>query len=131
MKMEVVMGTPMDRTNRYFISFTTFEKAFPELEDAIIEYVEGGPYDYPLSQENRKLHSLKNQGPVICCGNTKCRQGGYEIDFDVRDMIRDSVSEREGNKVCPGSEGSPQLRKVYRKCCNSIDYKISLIYKKK
>ena len=45
-------------------------------------------------------------------------------------MIRDGVSEREGDEMCEGSEGSPKLRRIRRQCLNHISYKIVLIRKK-
>jgi hypothetical protein len=125
------MGTPMDRTNRVFVQLGKFEDVFPELDDVKIEYTETGDFDYFSPQGRTGVHSVKRQGGLIRCSNPFCRQGGYEMDFDIHDMIRDGVSEREGHKQCAGSEGSPKLRKVYRKCFNAIDYKIALIYKKK
>lgn len=125
------MGTPMDRTNRVFVHLSTFEEVFPELEDVKIEYTESGHFDYPHSQGSTRVHSVRRQGGLIRCSNTFCRQGGYEMDFDIHDMIRDGVSEREGHKMCAGSEGSPKLRRIYRKCFNSINYKIILVHKKK
>jgi site-specific DNA-adenine methylase len=127
------MGTPMDRTDRVFVHLAPFEKVFPDLEDVKIEYTETGDFEYfdPRYQSRTKIHSVKSQGGLIRCSNPSCRQGGYEMDFDIHDMIREGVSERSGHKICAGSEGSPKLRRIYRKCLNSIDYKITLVRKKK
>lgn len=122
------MGTPMDRTNRLFGELSTFDEVFPELEDAIIEYTESGRFSDPLST---RVHSVRRQGDLIRCSNNSCRQGGFEMVSDIYDMIRDNVSERQGYKICAGSEGSPKLRRVDRPCSNSINYKIILVHKKK
>jgi hypothetical protein len=38
---EFVMGDVMDRSKRFFVKFdSSFEQAFPTLEDAVIEYTE-------------------------------------------------------------------------------------------
>lgn len=124
------MGTPMDRTNRVFAQLSTFDDVFPELEDVEIEYTESGHFEYPGSQGSTRVHSVRRQGGLIRCSNPACRQGGYEMDFDIHDMIRGGVSEREGHKMCAGSEGSPKLRRIYRKCLDAISYKIKLVHKK-
>jgi hypothetical protein len=123
----------MDRTDRVFVHQALFKEVFPDLEDVKIEYAETGDFEYlnPRYRERTRIQSVKVQGGLIRCNDPACRQGGHEMDFDIQDMIRDGVSERSGHKICAGSEGSPKLRRVYRKCYDSIDNKITLVYKKK
>ena len=125
------MGTPKDRTDRVFVHLAKFDEVFPDLDDVKIEYKETGNFESYAIMEKTGIHSVRQQGGLVRCGNPFCRQGGYEMDFDIHDMIHDGVSERVGHKMCEGSEGSPKLRRIYKKCFNSINYKITLINKKR
>jgi hypothetical protein len=127
------MGTPMDRSNRLFGRLAKFEEVYPELEDAILEWVEESQGVYRFRKTNDTNYdnkvSLREYGDLIHCSNGLCRQGGFELGFELSSMVRNKETVKEGSKICAGSEGSPKLRRVYRKCLNGIDYKITLIYK--
>lgn len=128
------MGDLMDRSNRVFGTLVRFEEAFPQLEDVVLEYVETGNGVYSWNKptpQNKYVNkvSMKEYGGVIRCSNGLCRQGGYELDRVVYEMLRTGKTVGEGSTICAGSEGSPKLRRVYRKCYNGIEYKITLVPK--
>ncbi|MFA5929281.1 MAG: hypothetical protein WC861_00185 [Candidatus Micrarchaeia archaeon] len=126
----------MDRSMRVFGELTTFDKAFPALEDAILEYRETGygTYEQYQSEEEKKRKydrqvSIKERGGLLRCSNPSCRRGGYEIDFAISAMTGSKQTEKEGFIVCHGDEGTPKGRKIGRRCVNTIHYKLTLTYK--
>jgi hypothetical protein len=63
------------------------------------------------------------------CGNPSCRRGGYEFDFLIRDIARSHETEKAIELFCRGDEGSPQGRKIGRRCQHKIEAKIKIKYK--
>lgn len=131
------MGEPMDRSNRFLVGLpTTFDEALPNLEDAVVEYYETGklgPYGFdplvgPRDGYGTPL-SVRSTGGLIRCSNPFCRRGGFEIDFDVHDMLSRKLVRKEFVKKCPGDEGSPKGRRIGRTCMNALHYRITLRYK--
>jgi hypothetical protein len=121
--MEVYkMGEPMDRSRRVFGSLATFDEVFPELEDVLVEFVER---DFVFEKRSGTWH-LHGQGGVMPCGNPSCRRGGYELDKDIRLMLRAGVLQKTIQLSCRGDEGSPQGRKIGRKCERSIEGTVTL-----
>lgn len=126
------MGEPIDRSQRVFDNFMKFEKIFPQLEDVTLEWTEAGngirrysatekmPYEYKVS--------MREHSGLIHCNNGLCRYGGFELDFIIRDMIQNKETVKEGSRICSGQE--MLSKKISRKCLNSIQYRITLIYKK-
>lgn len=120
----------MNRSNRVFLGEpTTFEKAYPQLEDAVIEYEESGAGISEWSKGKQKA-SLKQIGGLIRCSNPLCKRGGFEIDINIiGHMLRNNELIKEGILRCPGDEGSPKGRIRGRYCINHIKYKMTLNYK--
>jgi hypothetical protein len=119
------MGEPMDRSRRVFGTLSSFDKVFPQLEDALVPFIE-----YELASEKRHgTHSLRTWGGLMHCGNSRCRRGGYEVDRVVSEMIRENVTEKEFELRCPGDEGTPKGRKRGQNCYRSIKGKVTLKYK--
>jgi hypothetical protein len=120
------MGQPMDRSQRIFAPQTDkFAEAFPTLEDAVLEYIE---YDFGQAQTGKRWHSLRTEGGLMRCGNSRCHRGGYEIDREVRRMIRENVAEQHVEISCPGDEGTPK-RKRGDSCDRSIEGTLTLKFK--
>jgi hypothetical protein len=119
------MGEPMDRSNRVFMKLGKFEEAFPELEDVTVEFVEK---DFLLKARSGTWH-LHGQGGVMPCGNPSCRRGGYELDRDIREMLRMGVLQKHIELHCRGDEGSPKGRKVGRRCERSIEATVTVRFK--
>jgi hypothetical protein len=125
------MGEPRSRTNRVFAHLTTFEKAFPALEDVRIEYTEGsiGSGLVDKSQSDfRSFTTIRSTGGQARCSNPSCYRGGYEFDFDVHDMVRGKLVTKRFYKPCEGDEGTPKGRKIGRRCDHAIIAKLTITY---
>ncbi len=119
------MGEPMDRSKRAFVQFdSTFEQAFPTLDDAMIRFTE----EFGYGEKTRPgKWSYREKGGLMPCWNSKCRRGGYEFDFIIRGMIREQVGTQKIELSCPGDEGSLKGRKRGDPCMCSIEGTITLI----
>jgi hypothetical protein len=120
------MGAPMDRSKRVFMQSGTFEQAFPELVSARLDFVE---FDFG-TQKRKSVHIIEHDGGLLPCGNDRCFRGGYELDREVRNMIRAGLAEKDIQLSCRGDEGTPKLRRG-RSCVRSITGTIKLILKEK
>lgn len=109
------MGQPMDRSRLVFMQLGSFEEAFPELEVAKVKYTE-----FSHGTEKRtSTHDLKYEGGLLECANDRCHRGGYQLDREVRRMIREGLTEKKLQMHCPGDEGTPKLRRG-RRCSRKI-----------
>ena len=95
--------------NYVFGHKTTFEKAFPEVEQCIVEVHESG---HGVSAWNQGVSRYTNPGEYINCSNSLCYTGGFNIGWPIRDMVRKRETEREDTALCQGSEGSPKGRRI-------------------
>lgn len=96
------MGIPMRRDRRLFSELATFEDAFPQLEDAIVEYREEG--EGASGTTGRAAAAAETLEGLIPCSNPACRSGGFEVDLLFHEMIQAGQAEREGVLACPGTE---------------------------
>jgi len=109
-----------------------FEILYPMVEDAILEYTEEGKDVYRFGETKGDYHhkiSLKQYGDLIICSNSLCRRGGFELSLELARIVNNKETVKEDYKGCLGWEGSPKLRRKYRRCCNMIKYRLTLIYK--
>jgi hypothetical protein len=95
------MGIPMRRDRRLFSELATFEEAFPQLDDALVEYREEGKGTTAAGRVTARDDSLEG---LITCSNPTCRSGGFEVDRVFHEMIASGESRREGVLACPGVE---------------------------
>jgi hypothetical protein len=125
------MGEPMDRSKRVFGTLTTFEKAFPTVESATIASYEDG--DGIFAFEGKRQNTFGPARPfasgLIRCSNPYCRRGGYEVDLSLSEMVRGKLTEKEFSDHCSGDEGSPQGRKIGKRCYNVLHYRLTIKYK--
>lgn len=110
----------------------TFDKAFPELEEALIQYYEIGDgietmRGFPPPGTYTNPHQVKE--PRMRCSNNRCKRGGYDIEQEIRNMIYSRVTEREFILHCEGDEGSPKGRKKGQPCMNMLHVRLKLKYK--
>ena len=103
---------------------TTFEKAFPDVEECVVEVEETGRGRFKSLNQDAKHH--RNPGRYINCSNPECYNGGFDIGSAIHDMVRARETEREGSELCQGNEGSPKGRRIYKKCQNFFEYKITI-----
>lgn len=115
-----------NETNFVFATKTTFEKAFPEIKNINFEVRENGKGTY---NNGRTSHYCKiDISEYVNCSNPICYNGGFSIGAIIREMVYKKETDREGSTMCQGNEGSPNGRKIYRKCWNDFSYKIQIEY---
>lgn len=108
----------------------SFEDAFPELADVILEYRAARPGGAFASDRPRPTTriSLRNRGPIMHCLNPTCRDGGYDVTTIVREMLAQQETEREGRVMCGGREGEQgRAWEECRKCDWAWDFRITLV----
>lgn len=119
------------RVNPFYNGVSTFKSAFPDLQDALIEWREmQGPED-ELSGDIRKTGYKRGnftQG-VTPCSNPGCHEGGYQLDRLVADMLRLDEVEREGMMLCSGREVGGEVRRGPVRCPHRIVYKATLTHR--
>ena len=72
---------------------TTFEKSFPQIEDIKIKGIEEG---YGVDQWiNPRYFGKESIGQYINCRNPFCQRGGFEIGFDIWEMVRNKETYRK------------------------------------
>lgn len=108
-----------------FSEKTTFDKAFPDVAECIVEVEESGD---GISGMNRK-RTHRNPGQYINCSNNLCYNGGFNISSHIYDMVSKRETFREDSAFCQGNEGSPKGRRIYRKCMNFFKFNITIKYK--
>jgi len=126
------VGEPMDRSKRVFVTPGPFASAFPLLERVTVESYEDGEGVFSaFSDSPRKTfgNPLPWSGGLLMCSNPSCRRGGFEIDFDVHDMVREKLVTKEFVKRWPGDEGSPKGRRRGQRCLNTLHCRVTLTYK--
>ncbi len=119
----------MDRSNRVFVQQTSFDQAYPELQDVIIEYKQymlGSPAGQGKDLPER--HSVRNHGGVIRCNNPLCNNGGFEVDLRISEALADPSEEPKQMK-CSGHE--KMGRGQTRSCYSFIRYKMRSVPKQK
>lgn len=117
--------------NFLFSTKTSFDEAFPEIEDIVVEVVEVGEGVGRWSDEERaRIYSKSHlPGEYIDCSNSRCYNGGVSIGSIIRAMLRKHDTDHQVSKMCQGYEGSPKGRRRYRSCRNHFDVKVSIKYK--
>lgn len=126
------MGEPVDRSKRVFGELGDFDSAFPDLEDVIVDWIEGESWSLPEKAkkgEYTEKVSLRDYGGLFRCSASLCVNGGYEVDRIVSDMIRNNEKVREDYVICIGYEKMPGP--INKSCYNKLYYRITLKYKDK
>jgi hypothetical protein len=116
------------RTNAFFNGVSTFKCAFPQLQDALIEWREKqGPEDERAADVRRTGHRRGNftQG-VLPCSNPDCHEGGYQVDRLIAQMLELGEVEREGMMLCSGREIGDEVRRGPVRCPHRIHYRAVL-----
>lgn len=108
-KQDKPLGSPAD-----------FERAFPGLEHAVMEYGAerpGGAFqtDRPLPTTRLRL---RKRGPIMHCLNPNCIHGGYDVRRLVREMLGAGELEHAGRISCVSKEGDPG--KAWEQCTDCL-----------
>jgi hypothetical protein len=104
----------------------TFEAEFPEVEACLVAVEETGHGIHAWEKGHPRGH--RNPGEYIDCHNPLCN-GGFQIGSIIRDMVRNRETTKEGVAHCIGHETSTKGRRVYGRCKNSFQYKVTITYK--
>jgi hypothetical protein len=123
------MNKPMDRGHRVFSYLDKFENVFPQLEDVMVEWIEGrwgGNITERGKKDDYEHEASMKSGGLFTCSNTLCQNGGYEVDREVSRMIAKGEIIKSGSIYCAGNEGS---RRMPKKCGHVLCYRITLTYK--
>ncbi len=115
-----------NQTNFVFADKVSFDEAFPEIEDVVVEVKEPGNI---LRRESKGIHRKPYLGEYIDCSNPLCHNGGFSIGTILREMVRDRQTELETYKICQGAEGSRKGRRKYRDCMNFLEIRVSIKYR--
>jgi hypothetical protein len=129
LKEKLTVGEPMDRDSKlWFGKERQFDKAFPQLEQALISYYEVGDgiYKDTFKKEYNNPHPIKEL--LMRCSNPRCKRGGYEIDGEISRMVMRNELELETVLFCPGDEGSPKRDRGIE-CMNKLHVRLKLTYK--
>jgi len=101
-----------------------FDKAFPAiatLDMHIIMASQSGADQYRIGRSNYRDY--------ITCNNSCCHYGVLYLAGVLGSMISKRQTHAEGSTICPGVEGSPKGRKMYRKCLTEFSYTVDIEYK--
>jgi len=109
-----------------------FAKAFPDIEEALIQYYETGDgvetvRGFPPAGTYTNPHQV--QEPRMRCSNQRCKRGGFDIEYEIRNMTYGKATEREFVLHCDGDEGSPKGRKKGERCMNMLHVRLKLKYR--
>jgi hypothetical protein len=117
-----------NETNYVFGKKVRFGEAFPEIEDLRVEVTEEGR-DI-IGSSGKSIYTKEYfPGEFINCSNSSCYNGGFSIGSILREMEKNKQTEFETRKGCQGNEGSPKGKRIYRKCLNSFQIKVSIKYR--
>ena len=112
----------------------SFDEAFPEIENVVIEVEERGDgvNHWGFCGSRRVYKNPHLPGEYIDCSNPLCYNGGVRVGSIIHEMVKERSTGRVGStSFCQGYEGSPKGRRRYRKCTNSFKVIISITYKEK
>jgi hypothetical protein len=104
----------------------SFDEAYPEIEDVVVEVKENGYGSYGASRTYAKAYF---PGEFIDCSNPSCYGGGFSIGQIIYEMKRNRQTEYATSKICKGCEGSPKGRRRYRSCINVFEIKVTVKYR--
>ena len=120
-----------------------FKDAFPEIEDITLQVIEdkpawkkhpSGPFEKAMGTDHRypkkgQFTKINFPGEFVDCTNEKCYNGGFNIGSILREMVSNHKTEKNGEAVCQGYEGSPKGLRKYGKCEHKFKYTINIRYK--
>lgn len=116
------------RINPFFNGVSTFKAAFPQLQDALIEWREKQGPDDERQGELRKTGFRRGnftQG-IAPCSNPVCHEGGYQLDRLIAEMLALGETERSGMMLCSGRETGEEVRRGPVRCPHRILFRATL-----
>lgn len=113
-------------TNYFLAQKTSFERAFPEIEDIRVTVEEFEDFS---SVGWKRSFNKSNAGEYIDCRNSRCYGGGFDLGTLLRNMETKGETEYETTEYCRGYHGSPKGRKNYGPCEHRFKIRIEISYK--
>jgi hypothetical protein len=116
------------RLSAFYNGVNSFRAAFPDLNDAIIEWRETRGPDDETRGEFRKIGFRRGnftQG-LLACSNPACHEGGYQIDRLIAGMRALEETERTGVMLCSGREVNEEVRRGPVRCPYRIEFRAAL-----
>jgi hypothetical protein len=115
------------RTNPFFNGVSHFKAAFPMLSDAVIEWRERrGPEERAGDLRKTGYRRGNFTQGVLPCSNPACREGGYQVDRLIAEMLELGETERDGLLLCSGREIADEARRGPVRCPHRIEYHVTL-----
>ena|SRR5579862_3371413 len=122
------MSVPRFRTSAFYNGVGSFKAAFPSLFDALIEWEELVTSDEAPRNRNRRKMGFRrgnfNRG-LIPCSDNACREGGYQVDRLIEEMLSLDETERSGVLYCSGRRLAEESQRASR-CTHRISYRMTL-----
>ncbi|HLC21212.1 MAG TPA: hypothetical protein VJM10_03780 [Candidatus Methylomirabilis sp.] len=114
---------------------SAFARRFPEVQDVILEWGENlasgeaSPEGvHTFSHSTRAADGTLE--PALGCPNSRCRGGGFEIEFLMESMVSERLEEKSGLLVCLGWERQQRSKTERIPCTAAIRYRIRVSYRK-
>ncbi|MGH2441853.1 MAG: hypothetical protein ACRDFX_01650 [Chloroflexota bacterium] len=116
------------RSVAFYNGVSSFKTAFPDLQDALIEWREQkGPEDERAGDQRKTGFRRGNfSRGLIPCSNPACHEGGYQFDRLVAYILSSGELQREGTMLCAGREVAVETRRGPVRCPHRITYKATL-----
>jgi hypothetical protein len=103
----------------------TFDEAFPQIADVVIEVQESGKI--PEHSSGKRIYRKGEFGESIPCRNPACNNKGISAGWILREMVRNNQTHLETTEVCEGRESMG--RGQYYDCLNRFAIKATITYK--
>jgi len=113
-------------TKSLFPQKAPFKEAFPQIENLKVKVEESGEGIHESS--NPRYYDEKVAGQYIDCSNPLCDRGGFSIGKILHEMVNKKETHNETSASCQGNEGSPEGKRIYRKCFNHFKVTVDIKY---
>ena len=114
MKNQLFLGVPS--------SFTT---AYPQIKNLTFNGIQGNS----LKNDKQEISYSERSIPQnIPCSNSRCNQGGYDLQGILIAITTSKMSSYEGKFSCCGHEGTHKDRVKGSPCLNRISFKIETTF---
>ena len=111
------MGEPIDSSKSPFVSESSFDQLFPNMDDVVFEGMIG---DSPYNRSPIGF-SIRERGGLIRYPDPKCWSGGFEVDYAASDAMRERLTETIVRLRCVGHVNSYKGRRAGQPCSYSAE----------
>ena len=105
---------------------SSLRQAYPEVKTLCFE----GEQNRELAREHqRQLRYSESTLPSkIPCANSRCQQGGFDLNTTLMAVAHAKKPQLEGKLYCNGHEGTPKGRRIGDPCYNTVTFVLSVTY---